>query len=337
MSGLDPTLSNAHFLISGGTGFFGRWLLESLLHANVHRGANLSATVVARDPASFLARVTHLRTPAVHWMQGSVTSIRPDDFAGQRFDGVIHLATESDSRATVSNPAAAIDVISGGTQRLLDIAVVTGARRFLFASSGSVYGQQPPGVPLLDETYGGRPTPGSLTDAYAISGEAKRQAELLCANYADQHKLETVIARGFTFAGPGLPLNGKFAFGNFMQDALAGRPVVVTGDGTPVRSYLHAIDLTVWLWTMLVRGVAGRAYNLGSEHPVTLRELAVEIAGEFSLPEVRVLQSPQPGQFAHRYVPSTARARSELGLRQTIELKEAIRRFAKWWSKGVQR
>ena len=221
--------------------------------------------------------------------------------------------------------------------RLLDIAVSTGAERFLFASSGSVYGKQPPDIELLNETYPGRPIPGNLADAYAISGEAKRQAELLCSVYADRHRLETVIARGFTFAGPGMPLDGKFAFGNFMQDALAGRPVVVTGDGTPVRSYLHAIDLTVWLWTMLARGVAGRAYNLGSEQPVTLRELAVEIAGEFGLPEVRVLQSPQPGQLGHRYVPSTARARSELGLRQTIGLKEAIRRSAKWWGRGVQR
>lgn len=337
IANLRPVLRDAHFLISGGTGFFGRWILESLLYANARHGANLKATVLARSPHSFLARVPHLAVPAIHWVQGSVSTTRPDDFSGQRFDAVIHLATESDSQATISNPSAAIDVITGGTQRLLDIAVCAGAKRFLFASSGSVYGKQPPDIELLDETYPGRPIPGNMTDAYAISGEAKWQAELLCAAYGKRHKLETVIARGFSFAGPGMPLDGKFAFGNFMGDALAGRPVVVTGDGTPVRSYLHAIDLTIWLWTMLVRGVAGRAYNLGSERPVTLRDLAVEIAVEFNLPEVRVLQAPQPGQLPHRYVPSTARARSELGLRQTIELKEAIRRSAKWWSRGVQR
>lgn len=336
IANLDPVLHDAHILISGGTGFFGRWMLESMLYANSHRGANLKATVLSRNPATFLARVPHLAVPAIHWVKGSVTTIGPADFIGRRFDAVIHLATESDSQATVSNPAAAIDVITGGTQRLLDIAICTEARRFLFASSGSVYGKQSPDISLLDETYSGQPVQGSLSDAYTISGEAKRQAEMLCAAYSERHKLETVIARGFTFAGPGMPLDGKFAFGNFMQDALAGRPVVVTGDGTPVRSYLHAIDLTVWLWTMLVSGATGRPYNLGSEYAVSLRELAEVIAGEFNLPEVRVLQASMPGKLVHRYVPSTARARSELGLRQTIALKEAIRRSSNWWSRGVQ-
>lgn len=314
---LDPVLRDAHFLISGGSGFFGRWILESLLYANAHRGANLKATVLAREPTAFLARVPHLTAPAIQWTRGSVATVRPGDFAGRRFDAVIHLATESDSRATVSYPAAAVDVITGGTQRLLDIAILTGAKRFLFASSGSVYGKQPPDLELLDETFPGLPDPDNITDAYAISGEAKRHAELLCMDYARRHNLETVIARGFTFAGPGMPLAGKFAFGNFMRDGLSGRPIFLTGDGAPVRSCLHAIDLTVWLWTMLVRGAPGQAYNLGSELPVTLRELAMEIAGEFGLSEVRLLQSPKLGQLPHRHVPSTARARTELGLRQT--------------------
>jgi dTDP-glucose 4,6-dehydratase len=189
----------------------------------------------------------------------------------------------------------------------------------------------------LDESFPGLPAPNNLTDAYAISGEAKRQAELLCVHYAREHSLAAVIARGFTFAGPGLPLDGKFAFGNFMRDALAGRPIVLTGDGTPVRSYLHAIDLTVWLWTMLVRGAPGRAYNVGSEHAVTLRELAELIAAEFGLAEVKVLQKPLPGQLPHRYVPSTARARAELGLSETINLPETIRRSANGFGRGVQR
>ena len=338
IAGVTDELRNARLLITGGTGFFGRWMLESLLAANVQSGANLTATVLARDPAAFLARVPHLAAArAITWVTGSVTTVRPEDFAGQRFDRVIHLATESDSQATVRNPAAASDVITGGTRRVLDVAVWSGATRFLFASSGSVYGPQPAAVERLDETFSGRPDPSNLADAYGISGEAKRQAELLCAAYAREHPLATVIARGFTFAGPGLPLDGKFAFGNFMRDALAGRPIVLTGDGTPVRSYLHAVDLTVWLWTMLVRGTAGRAYNVGSEHAVTLRELADAIAGECGQAEVRVLRTAPPGQLPHRYVPSTARARAELGLQQTVDLAGAIRRSANWWRRGVQR
>ena len=331
-------LRGSHVLVTGGTGFFGRWILESLLAANVHYNAGLRATVISRDPTAFLKKMPHLAAAgALDWVQGSVATMRPEAFAPRHFDGVIHLATEADSAATIASPQRAVDVITGGTRRALDVAVATGARRFLFASSGSVYGRQPPDLALLPETYAGRPDVTQTTDAYAISGEAKRQAEELCAEYASTHGLQTVIARGFTFAGPGLPLDGKFAFGNFMRDALAGRPIVLSGDGTPVRSYLHAVDLTVWLWTMYARGAAGRAYNVGSEQAVTLRELAEMIAGEFGLAEVKVLRTPLPGQLPHRYVPSTARARVELGLCETINLSETIRRSVKGWGRVVQR
>ena len=326
-------LRGSHVLVTGGTGFFGRWMLESLLAANVHFNAGLRATVISRDPAPFLKKMPHLAAErALNWVQGSVAKMRPEEFAPRHFDGVIHLATEADSAAAVAAPERAVDVITGGTRRSLDVAVATGARRFLFASSGSVYGRQPADIALLPETFAGRPDLTQTSDAYVISGEAKRQAEFLCAEYASAHGMQAVIARGFTFAGPGLPLDGKFAFGNFMRDALAGRSIVLTGDGTPVRSYLHAVDLTVWLWTMYARGAAGRAYNVGSEQAVTLRELAEMIAGEFGLVEVKVLRTPLPGKVPHRYVPSTARARVELGLCETINLRETIRRSAKGWN-----
>jgi len=331
-------LRGAHILVTGGTGFFGRWLLESLLAANVHFNAGLQATVISRDPTTFLKKMPHLAAArSLHWVQASVATLQPETFAQQRFDGVIHLATEADSAATIAAPEQAVNVITGGTRRALDVAVATGAQRFLFASSGSVYGRQPADLALLPETFAGRPDVTLKTDAYAISGEAKRQAEVLCAEVAATCGLQAVIARGFTFAGPGLPLEGKFAFGNFMRDALAGRPIVLTGDGTPVRSYLHAVDLTIWLWTMYALGATGRAYNVGSEHAVTLRSLAELIAEECGVAEVQVLQTPPPGQLPHRYVPATARARAELGLSETISLPATIRRSAKAWQRVVQR
>ena len=328
---LWPELRGARLLITGGTGFFGRWILESLLAANAEWRLGIHATVLSRAPGEFLKRVPHLASVTqLKWVTGSVATCAPELFAGDRYSGVIHLATEADGRATLTAPLAAIDVIANGTGRVLEVARRTGASRFLFASSGSVYGLQPPEVELIPEDFPGAPDPTDMTGAYAISGAAKRHAELLCAAYAQEHGLGTVIARGFTFAGPGLPLDGKFAFGNFLQDALAGRPIVITGDGTPIRSYLHAIDLTTWLWTMLVRGSAGCVYNLGSENAVSLCEVASAIARELGSPGVTVLQTSRLGAVPHRYVPSTRRARDELSLRETIGLKDAIRLSAAW-------
>jgi dTDP-glucose 4,6-dehydratase len=237
--------------------------------------------------------------------------------------------------ATKANPQAAIGVITDGTRRVLELASRSGVRRFLFTSTGAVYGRQPPELERIPESYSGKPDPTDLKSVYAVSGEAKRQAELLCLAQGDG--LGAVIARCFTFSGPGLPLDGKFAFGNFLRDALEGVPIQLTGDGTPVRSYLYAADLTLWLWTLLLRGATGRAYNVGSEDPVTLRSLAETMAAELESPGIQVLRQPAPGAPPDRYVPSTARARGELGLRETFNLKDIIRRTAAWHRTPLKR
>jgi len=335
-----PMLAGRRLFITGGTGFFGCWLLETLLAANWKLGPGIEATVLSRNPAAFARRMPDLATaPGIRWARGSAIDFTPESVAralgvgGERlaFDAVIHLAAEADNAHTVADPAAAIDVIAGSTRRALEFATAVGARRFLFTSSGSVYGRQPPELEKMSEDFPGSSEPAHLNAAYAISGKAKRSAENLCAAFWQERGTEVVIARCFAFAGPYLPLAGKFAFGNFVADALAGRDIVIKGDGTPVRSYLYAADLAIWLWTLLARGAAGRAYNVGSEHPVSIRELAETVIRLLApANRVRVLQAPNPAAPAERYVPDTRRAREELGLAERILLEESILRTAAW-------
>jgi dTDP-glucose 4,6-dehydratase len=145
--------------------------------------------------------------------------------------------------------------------------------------------------------------------------------------YSKEYDIETKIARCFTFFGPYLPLDSRYAIGNFIRDGLQGGPIQVSGDGTPYRSYLYAADLAVWLWTLLFKGESCRACNVGSEQDITIAELANIVAQCFEKPPlVRIAGVPIAGKSVSRYVPSTKRAREQYNMHQTIDLEDGIKR-----------
>jgi len=219
-----------------------------------------------------------------------------------------------------------LDTIIRGTKRTLEFAVSAGAKRFLFVSSGAVYGKQPWEITHLPESYQGAPDPMDPNSAY---GEGKRVGELLCAMAHKDNGLETAIARCFAFVGPHLPLDAHFAIGNFIRDAIKGEPIKVK-DGSPYRSYLYAADLAIWLWTILFKGEACHPYNVGSDQEITIAELAQTVASALG---GSVASSTSPLKFslpATRYVPDVRRIGKELGLATAIKLSDSLQRIAVW-------
>jgi nucleoside-diphosphate-sugar epimerase len=315
-------LRGSRLFITGGTGFFGKWLLETIAAANDALDAKVSAVVLTRSPERFAAAMPHLAgRPEFAWLAGDVVDF---NFPPGPFDHIVHLATAASAQLNETQPLAMLDTIVGGTRRALDFARHCGARRFLLASSGAVYGPQPANLSHIPEDFRGGPDTLSAFSAY---GEGKRMAELLCTLAPE---MDCVIARCFAFIGPHLPLDAHFAAGNFLRDALAGSPIEIQGDGRALRSYLHAADLAVWLLTLLVRGRGGRAYNVGSGQAVTTQELARAIADRApGRPEVRILGKPSGGP-PHRYVPDISRAQAELGLGVGMDLDRAVARTLDW-------
>ncbi len=330
-AGVWEEFRGASLFITGGTGFFGHWLLSSFAAANQRFGLRARALVLTRDAAGFEKRAPELvRDSAISLHAGDVRSFDflSGDLPSSKFSHIIHGATPASAALNAERPLEMQDIIIEGTRRVLDLARQSPGAKLLLCSSGAVYGRQPPEIERLSEDYGGGPDcldPGS---AYA---EGKRLAELACATYARQYEVQAKIARCYAFLGPHLPPDAHFAAGNFLRDALAGRPIRVNGDGTPYRSYLHPTDLMIWLWTILARGQTARAYNVGSEEAIGIGDLARLIAKTVAPgTRVEILRSPVPGKLSARYVPSTARARGELGLVERIGLEEAIQRTAEW-------
>lgn len=328
-SWLWDELRGARLFVTGGTGFFGLWLLESFGWVNRVHNIGASMLVLTRDPAAFRDKAPHLAAnPAIEFLAGDV---RTFTFPDGQFSHIIHAATEASAQLNTETPLLMLDTIVEGTRHTLEFARHCEAKKFLLTSSGAVYGKQPPEMTHISEEYSGAPDTLAAGSAY---GEGKRLAELLCKAYADNYGFEAKIARCFAFVGPGLPLDIHFAIGNFIRDGLQGQTVRVGGDGTPYRSYMYAADLAAWLWTILLRGENCRAYNVGSAADLTIAELAETVAQAFTPKNLRVeiAKALTPGQSAQRYVPSVQRAGRELDLRIMIDLPEAIRRTIAWYS-----
>jgi nucleoside-diphosphate-sugar epimerase len=325
--GLWEELRGARVFATGATGFFGCWLLETLLWANDRLELGASVVALTRDARAFDRKAPHLaRHAAVTLHEGDA---RTFEFIEGPFSHVVHAATDSSSPLAQGDRLVIFDSIVEGTRRALEFARAVGAEKFLLTSSGAVYGRQPPDLSHVPEEYTGAPDPTSPAHAYA---EGKRAAEMLCALYGTA-QLKPTIARCFAFVGPYLPLDGHFAVGNFIRDALDGGPIRIAGDGSPWRSYLYAADLAVWLWTILLRGRPMRPYNVGSSDGLTIEALARVVADTLAPgAAVQVARPRRPGAAAERYVPAVSRAETELGLRATVPLAEGIRRTARWHS-----
>ncbi|MGA8172181.1 MAG: NAD-dependent epimerase/dehydratase family protein [Methylocystis sp.] len=318
-------LDGNQLFMTGGTGFIGCWFLETLHHAESRLGLRLRTTILTRGIELFRTKAPHLAgNPSFTFVNGNIIDF---DFPDGEFTHIIHAAADASAKLNAEDPLRMFDTVTTGTNRALQFAIARKAKRFLQLSSGAVYGLQPPEVDHIDEAWMGAPDCQAPVNAYA---EAKRAAEMLCAIHAKQFGLEISIARIFAVLGPYQTLDAHFAAGNFINDAIHGRPIVVNSDGRASRSYLYAGDLVVWLLRLLARGKPGRAYNVGSDEAVTIGELAARVAALIGNGDYTILGAPDLGWNPGRYTPSTNAIERDLGVARTVSLDEAIRRTAIW-------
>lgn len=313
-----PELKNKRLFITGATGFMGYWLLLAI-HCLNRNGAGIQVHALSRDPAAFLAR-----RPECHemeWLTWVRGDIRDYPFPPASFDAILHGAADTSPEAA-SRAEELKETIVVGTARVLDHAAACGAKRILLLSSGTVYGEQPETLARLEESDFFSAAPSSKLDGYL---EGKRTMESLALSQA--HILEPVIARCFAFVGYGLPQH--LAVGQFIRDAKETAEIAVNGDGRPVRSFLYAADLAVWLLALLAKGRTGQAYNVGSPNGMPLAEVAATVRDILAPGKPVVIKGTRSHQARQRYVPDVRKAEQELGLRVWTQFPEAIRLTAR--------
>jgi len=289
----------------------------------MHSGGELH--ILSRDPETHLRTCPHIASQkGIHFHRGEQDSF---DYPEGGFDAIIHGAVEHGS------PDQTFLKNLDGLQRSLVLARAVNATRFLLISSGAVYGSQPPTLERIPESYIGGWDPLDASSAYGLM---KSASEFLAGEASRAGGPSCTIARAFAFVGPGLPLDRNYAIGNFIRDAMGIHAIKIEGDGTPCRSYLYAADLAIWLWALLVRGAAGKAYNVGSPDAINILNLAERVR-DVLCPgrRITIASRPDPTRPPARYVPDTSLAERELGLGAWISLEEGIRRTAEWAQIGA--
>lgn len=307
----------ATLLIIGGSGFFGKSLLDLFQRGGLAPWGVDHVIAMARHAGRLRMEAPRLLSERVTLLDGDIASIDTLPAA----DFVIHAAASTDARNYQNQPEQEKRNIQAGTLNYCRLAPLYHRdSRIVFASSGAVYGNQPPALDLLPEDHAASDVaamaPGKRD--YAL---AKRDAEAAIVALG-QAGLRVGIARCFAFVGPWLPRDQHFAIGNFIGDGLAGRPVTVQARHPVYRSYLHADDLVEWLMAIAAHAApACPTYNVGSDQALLMGELAALVAracGQTAV--VPALTS----DAADRYVPSIARIRRELGVDIRYPLEAAV-------------
>lgn len=317
-------IKGKNILITGGTGFFGRWLLQILCQINIKLGYEIGIYVLSRNPKDFL--LSHMDYRFADWVQFIEGDVKSFVLPHVKIDYLIHMATTAASETYQGEDQLnKLDLLYLGTKNTLIQSANYGVERVLFTSSGVAYG--PSNGKILSEDDLCAP---STVNTNSALGEGKRVAEYLVSYYADKFKYKFAIARCFSFFGPYLPLDIHYAIGNFVNDALNKQDITVNGTGEELRSYLYMADAWTWLLRMLLNA-DNQIYNVGSSHSISIKDLAI-LVGEALSPakSIKVLGNADSiGNFARNiYVPNTNKIHNKLGVREITSLRAGILKMA---------
>lgn len=336
-------MGGGRLLITGGGGFLGYYLIQSVLHWNDTRaaGARIKTVVYdnyARGVPEWLESLR--RHPDLELVKQDMILPLPADMG--HFDHIVHAAGIASPMYYRAQPLKCIDANINGLRNLLDYAVAERkagrpVKTFLFYSSSEIYGDPAADAIPTPETYRGNV---SCTGPRACYDESKRFGETLCVTYAQHEGVPVKIARPFNNYGPGLKITDGRVIPDFAGNVLAGRDIVMFSDGSPKRTFCYATDAIAGYYKVLVRGGNGEPYNVGIETPeISMAELAgtvIDAARQlFGYQGKVVLGKAQEADYLvdnpNRRCPVIRKAREQLGYAPRVAVEDGVRRSLIWY------
>lgn len=262
-------LSGCNILITGATGLIGSCLVEVLMERKQN---NYQVYASGRNKERAIERFQkYVGNPAFHFIQHDVTEVLQ---CNVNFQYIIHAASNASPNFFASKPVEVIKANINGVSNLMDYGLNHGLKRFLFVSSGEVYGEGDGRV--FTEDYSGYVDCTSPRSCYPAS---KRAAESLCVSYAQEYGIEVVIARPSHTYGPHFTESDNRVYAQFIRNVLRDEDIIMKSTGEQFRSWCYVVDCVSGLLHILLKGENGQAYNIADDSSnITIRELAEMIA-----------------------------------------------------------
>lgn len=188
-----------------------------------------------------------------------------------KFDIIIHAASQASPKYYGVDPVGTLKANTIGTMNLLELAKKNKTEKFLFISSGEVYGVLDGSVTYIDENYTGNVDCTNVRSCYA---ESKRMGETMCVSYAHQYGLHTNMIRLAHTYGPGCSLDDGRVFADFVKNIISNENIHINSDGSAKRCFLYVTDMITGLFYVLLKGEDKTAYNISSMTETTIKDLA---------------------------------------------------------------
>lgn len=268
-------LSGKTVLISGATGMLGSCLTDALMVWSQQQAKSCRVIAVGRNQEAARRRFG-CYWENEHFMFIQQDICKPLDHFSESVDFIIHAASPADPVNMAKYPVDTLLANVLGTKSLLEYGLAHGMKRFLFVSSGEVYGQPNENQEDFIEDYCG---PLDLSNPRSCYPEGKRAAEVLCQSYRSQFGADVVIVRPCHLFGPTMSRQDSRAVAEFLWSAADGRDIVLKSDGLRERSHCYVADAVQGLLTVLEKGLSGEAYNIADRrYQMTIREFAEQAA-----------------------------------------------------------
>jgi nucleoside-diphosphate-sugar epimerase len=325
-------LANSQIAVTGGTGFLGSWIAETVAVLNDEHHLGIQLALYARNTNDWARKYPHLSGRSDIRLHSQDLRSHFEFARDTRF--VVHAAGIPNNRVHASDPLRIHQTTVLGINNALDAASqLSHLARFLNVSSCLVAGSPNRPGALKESEYFATPC-GQLHTVYM---EAKRAAEDLAAIYRSQFRMSVSTVRPFTFTGPYQELDAPWAINNFLRDILTGTEIRIHGDGSARRSYLYGSDAAWWTLAALALGADGQVYNVGSAQAVSHLELVKMLGGQVAnKPRVALNTLPAKQPRQDDLFPDTSHSERSLGVTQTCSLEQALEKTYRWFASAAQ-